>query len=495
MDNELSPYHPQNDPRLTERHSWYTDNPANDPMFLFNVIDAIEEGDEELEEFVRLSFEAGNLSWMYHDGQRKMSEMISLPLLEFLIFCSRQLGKSFFILCFAIEHCAKLHKGRRPLVRIFCQTQRQVNDIVQDNMQIIQAIAPEGWIKRTKSENRWTVGLGEIRVGMMSAAHVHGKRGGNATLIITEEGCFSPSEGFKEAVQLVLSPQLLRSEGKMVHVTTASEDEHHHMQAVIKPKCELSGGFINLTIYHNPQLEDRQILAAYDLIDDGTDEGWRREYLCEIIRSSTLMAIPSFSEEVHVAKLEHKKWYKYLVCGDFGGVRDFYCFHLIAYDFELEKVVFLDEKYFLSSTPTPEVLESVREWDKYTTSRVIDCPSQTQIDLSALGYAIMTPIKDKFEDTLKYARTEFYRQTVLIDESCELLILTADTQKLNKQKTDWERNDATGHADALMSGVYGLRSVDRTTDLRDKPRSQDVFVPERLREKTIEDKLKSLSYR
>lgn len=495
MDNELSPYHPKNDPRLIERHSWYSDNPANDPMFLSNVIEAIEEGDEDLEEFVRVSFEVGNLSWLLHDGQRKMAEIISKDLSEFLVFCSRQLGKSFFILCFAIEHCAKLHKGRRPLVRIFCQTQKQVTDIVQDNMQFIQALAPENWIRRTKSENRWSIGLGEIRVGMMSAAHVHGKRGGNATLIITEEGCFSPSDSFKNAVQNVLSPQLLRSEGKMVHVTTASEDEHHHVQAVIKPKCELTGGFINLSIYHNPQLADRQILAAYDFVDDGTDEGWRREYLCEVIRASTLMAIPSFKEEIHVSEIEYKKWFKYLVCGDFGGVRDFYCFHLIAYDFDIEKVVILGEKYFLSSTPTPEVLESLKEWDKYTTSRVIDCPSQTQIDLSALGYAIMTPIKDKFEDTLKYARTEFYREGVLIDKSCELLILTADTQKLNKQKTDWERNDATGHADALMSLVYGLRSVDRNTDQREKVRSEDIFIPDRLKEVSIEDKLKALSYR
>ncbi len=482
--------HPSKDPRLKERHSWYSDNPANDPMFLGKVIEEMEE-DDSLREYVHQSFIEGDLSWLLHDGQRKIQEIISLNLLEYLVLCSRQLGKSFNILAFAIEHCAKLHKNRKPLVRIFCETQRQVTDIVNDNMMIFQELAPPGWIKRTKSDYRWQIGLGEIRVGMLASAHVHGKRGGNATLIVTEEGCFVNSEVFKNAVQNVLSPQLLRSEGKLIHVTTVSEDNHHYIQSVVKPKCEKAGSFIHLTIYDNPQLEDEQIIRAYELIDDGTDEGWQREYLCEIIRSASLMAV-SFDENIHTANLEHKKWYKYLVCGDFGGVRDLYCFHLIAFDHDNSKVVALAEKDFSTRTPTPEIVESLREWDEYTTTRVVDCPSQTQIDLAALGYTVMTPIKDKFEDTLKFIRTEFHQEHVIIDKSCKLLITTANTQKLNKQKNDWERNEATGHADALMSIVYGLRSVDKQTDNRPKPKKEDVWIPKK---EAFEEKLKKLSYR
>ena len=46
-----------------------------------------------------------------------------------------------------------------------------------------------------------------------------------------------------------------------------------------------------------------------------------------------------------------------------------------------------------------------------------------------------------------------------------------------------------------MSLVYGLRSVDRNTDQREKVRSEDIFIPDRLKEVSIEDKLKALSYR
>lgn len=492
---DKSAYHPENDPRLVERHSWYNpENPANDPMFVSNVIEAIEDGDTDLEEFVHESFRKGNLSWLWHDGQRKINDIISLDLLEYLVFCSRQLGKSFFILTKAIEHCASMYKGRKPLVRIFCETQKQVMDIVNDNMMIIEELAPPGWIKKTKSEYRWKVGLGEIRVGMIASAHVHGSRGGNATLIITEEGAFIKSDEYKTAVQKVLSPQLLRSGGKLIHVTTSSEDDKHYIQEVVRKKCKLIGSFINLTIYDNPQLTDAQIIRAYNLVDDGTDEGWRLEYLCHVIRVGDFVAIPSYNEKSHTAELSHKEEYNYLVCGDFGGVRDLYCFHLLAYDFELEKVVVLEEKSFKTRTSTTEIVKSLRDWDKYTTTRVIDCPSQTQIDMAMLGYTVSLPIKEKFEDTVKFIRDQFFRCRLLINNVCKLLMETASSQKLNKQKIDWERNEVTGHADALMSIVYGLRSIDTITDKRKRVVSDDIWIPINKQRDSIENRLKKLAF-
>lgn len=95
---------------------------------------------------------------------------------------------------------------------------------------------------------------------------------------------------------------------------------------------------------------------------------------------------------------------------------------------------------------------------------------------------------------LKFIRDEYFRNRLIIDKKCTLLRTTSDSQMLNKQKTDWERNDNTGHGDALMSIVYGLRSVDRITDNRPKPNREDVWISP-ASNNSIEERLKQLSFK
>ena len=458
----MSSYHPNNDPRLKERHSWYSDNPANDALYLSRLIDKMEQ-DPQIREIVHEKFYQGDLSWLWHDGQHKIARMIAThpDEVEFLILCSRQLGKSFFILTYVIEHLSKPYPGRKPLARVFCQTQKQIDEIINDNMQLLQAIAPPGFIKRTKSEKRYEIGYGELRLGMVSFAHVHGKRGGNATLIVTEESGFSPSEAFKNAINNVLSPQLLRSGGKMIHVTTSSDDSNHYVHKVIQPKCDAKGTLINLTIYDNAQLTDQQIIKAYERVDDGTDEGWRREYLCQVVRSSLLTVIPEFHDNI-IKEATRPDFYNLLTSIDYGGVQDKHGIILGWYDFKRDKIVIEDERLLSINTPTDVIIENALELDDDEEARrVCDAPGQVRVDMTQAGFSFFFPKKDEFSAGINELRIAIKTGLIEIDPKCKNLISQLKYGRLNKQRKDFERTKEHSHLDLVAALIYLLRHIDK----------------------------------
>src|SRR5258706_11356829 len=149
-------------------------------------------------------WKTGLLDWKLHSTQLKIHKVVyENPADEILIFSSRQLGKSFWSVIYALEECL-----RKPgsIVRIVAPTIKQVADIVNDNLGPICQDAPDGLVARQKSEYRWQIGESSLRLGAMERAHVDANRGGNATLIILEEGGSVSSEDYQFAVQSVFSP-------------------------------------------------------------------------------------------------------------------------------------------------------------------------------------------------------------------------------------------------------------------------------------------------
>lgn len=442
-----------------ERPQPNPENPANNPEFVFELLERME-ADDAVRAAVWEAFEDGDLTFLFHDAQLDMLAMVERGGSEILIFCSRQLGKSFFILCVAIMHCTRHPRG---LVRIFCKTVDQANDIVADNMAVIQALAPPGFIKRMKSERRWRVGRGQIRIGPLAAAHVDGKRGGNATLVILEEGGFTPSEQYQHAIGKVIGPQLLRSGGPLVHVTTPSEDELHYVHTVVLPKCERTGALARKTVYENPQLTDEQIVQARDLCP--TPEDWEREYEVKIKRSEMATITPEFDPERHVREMAIPLFAYWQTSLDFGGVQDKHGVILTYFDFDRAKLCVVDERFLELNTPTDTIvaesleMERHAKWMNGTPWRVSDAPGQIVVDLRHAGFHVRTPEKGdgSWEAGIKALRGALRRGEVEIHPRCKWLIASLYHGRFNKRRTDFERTKLFGHWDLGSALIYAWR--------------------------------------
>jgi hypothetical protein len=437
-------------------------NPANDPNYIFALIDKMESCETTREAAWRL-MARGNFNFLLHDTQREIAKIIGASGNECLIFCSRQLGKSFFIIVYAISHI--LTYGRKTIVRVFSATENQVRDIVADNLDLITRLTPPGMITRKKSDNRWVVGRhgGEIRLGPLAAAHVDGKRGGNASLIILEEPGFVKSDELRTAVGSVINPQLLRSSGKLVHVTTPSADPAHYIHQIVLPRCEATGSIARYTIYDNPQLSEAQIQTAKERCT--TDEEWRREYLCEIVRSEHSTVIPEFDNAAHTRELPIPAYAYWQTVLDMGGTRDKHAGLMTYNDFDNDRLVIEDEIFLSPNTPTAEIVAKTTEmeqqarWLDGKPRRVSDSPGQVLVDLRASGFMVRAPEKESgsWEAGINAVRGAFARGQIVINPRCHWLRRTLEYGQYNKTRTDFERTEELGHLDLIAALMYAWR--------------------------------------
>lgn len=456
------------------------------------------------EEIRHYFWKRGDLSWKRDSLQEKITKRIrETPGECHAVICSRQIGKSWNIDTIALEECIKAaltHKG--ILVRVLAPTLKMVFDIVRDNLAKICVDAPPGLIVPTKSDLRWLIGgKSQLRLGAMERAHVDRNRGGNADIIIFEEGGFVNSEDYKYAVESVIGPQLLRSGGREYHISSISEDEYHYLHTTIMPKCDALGTLSSYTVYDSPSLTPDQVHKAIERSGGVSSEAFRREYLNEIIRSHSLTVIPEFSEELHTAEFDLPEHYNPLIAIDQGGKKDKTGGLSIVYDFARDTVLVWNEFQLDANTPTGVMvdsslaLEAELYWYKKTPSRVADVPGQVQVDLlNDYDYQLAVLHKDDADAQLQALRLLFTKNKIKIHKRCKNLIGALKTGRYNDKRTDFERTEAYGHLDILMALVYGNRMLDRHTNPYPPVsyKESQLFVPSRAQKSELEALAKEL---
>lgn len=421
------------------------------------------------ENLINYMWRHGNLAHKMHETQREIHQKVDdADSDELLVFSSRQLGKSYWATIYAIEYCI-----RNPgcIVRVLAATLKQVQDIVNDNLTPIMRDAPAGLVERQKSSYRWRIGESSLRLGPLERAYVDYNRGGNASLVICEEGGFIPSDDYEYAVRSVIGPQLLRSGGQLLHVTTPSEDPLHYIHTEVLPKTKLNDAFFHYTIYDNPQITNAQIEKAKELCGGEDSAAWKREYLAQIIRDPSSVIVPQFDIALHVKEFAVPANCHWFVSIDWGGVRDRTAGILYGYDFQRNKIIVYAEFDIPPNTPTSEVLAQCAAMEGLVEApikaRWADVPGQLQVDLNKAQFETRLPIKDDWQAGINNMQMIFGRKEIEIFPTCKFLIQSLESGQYNKNRTDFNRSESLGHCDALAALMYGLRSVDKSSPFAD----------------------------
>lgn len=426
------------------------------------------------DEMKRELWRRGELSWKLDSLQRSVRSHIGNTKSDrFCILSSRQIGKSYLATVLALEHCLH-HPG--SIVRILAATLKQVGDIVQDNLAPIALDSPHGLIERHKSDYRWTVGKSSLRLASLERSHVDNARGGNASLVIFEEGGFVSSDDYRYAVESVIGPQLLRSGGAEIHISSPSKDEYHYLHETVAERCRLSDSLYVYTVYDSPSITEEQIHKAAERCGGFHTDAWKCEYLAQIIRSKTYAVIPEFDEALHVGDFNLPEFYNPFVSMDMGGSKDKTHISLGVWDFERARLLIWDEALFDANTATKSIvdtsygLEGQLRWPDDSDGnespiRWADVPGQIQVDLThQFKFYVRIPPKDDLQAQINSLRLGFSQGKVLIHPRCKALIGCLKTARYNNKRTDFERTEAYGHCDPLMSLVYGYRTADRLTN-------------------------------
>ena len=439
------------------------------------------------------AWRTGELEWKLHAAQVIMHHQIeALPITakDIVLLCSRRFGKSYYGCIRALMRCLKMKK---QLVRIIGPTIDQTEGIVAYHMAKITAelnqIGLRGLVERVKSDKMYKVGDSAIFLGGYDSQE-DSLRGGEAHEIIIEESGSSNPDQYNYQMKSILKPQLLKTRGKMVHLTTPPRVEDHPFVNDTIPLAELSGGFRKFTIYDDP-LATEEIIA--DAIKDSggiNSIEFRREYLVEIIRDPTIVVVPDYDDVIHSSPhLGLPLKFFPQITTDFGGVRDKTVALFHFYDFFSDQSIIWDERVFEPNTETGLIVQGIREmealWmveaenflpfdesgEPVGITRYVDAPGQLQIDLREHHKIAMSIVpKDDWQTAINNVAVRFSQNKVKVHSRCTFLRQTLKSGTFNKQRNDFGRTNALGHCDAIAALMYGLR-VER----RQNPYGKNVY--------------------
>ena len=440
------------------------------------------------------------------------------------VLSSRQLGKSFWAVTFALEF---LIRNPNSIARVIAPTKDKSEEIVEDNLNVVIKDAPPGMISRYSTKNRWNLFNGSsLRLGALERQYVDKNRGGNAKLIIYEECGFVSGDDFTYGVNSVIGPQLIRSKGHEIFVSSPSEQPDHPLHTIIQPACDAHDTLFNYMVFQSPSISNQALIEAAGRTgtvlsnnfvteirervtgDDkltarevclvaesqgiNITDGFMREFMAMVIRPTNLMVIPIFYENECVFDFDFPSVCQWQVVVDWGGVRDKTVAFLMSYDFNSDTDLIVDELVFDANTSTDVIVRTLKTWDDVANSAVkvpvwADVPGQLQVDLLNLfDYQVQIPQKTNWLGAVNTMASRFATKNIRIKPKCKFLIDSVRSGMFNKNKTDFARTSELGHMDALAALMYGIRSLNRENpyaahydqDPFNQPvHSQNMFIP------------------
>jgi len=419
---------------------------------------------------------AGDLRFLLHDAQKVIyDDFYRLNNRETILLCARRFGKSFLGLILCLEYAIK---NPRTIVRFIPPEIKQAYGICLPNMGKLEQLWPTGLIQYVSSEKAWKIGRGSwLYLGGFDSQK-DASRGSEASFIVCDEAGFTNPEQYNYILKSVLKPQMLTTRGKMIILSTPSRIPSHPFMTETVSDAKLEGRLHKYTIYDNPMLDEDQIAEAKRDCGGEDTEDFKREYLCEVIRSASMSVLPRYSAERCIENFQlDPHWYRAII-GDFGGVTDLTVIHAIAYRYRSNcdgDVMFIDERVYDANTTTKEIVEGITELHKLyiKTSKApeqddtayLDCPGQLQVDLNNQhNLNVRIPIKDEFHSGVNLINLYINQNRIKLHPRCKFTAMSFEAARFNDRRTDYIRNPVLGHCDAIASAIYGIRMICKDRD-------------------------------
>jgi hypothetical protein len=413
----------------------------------------------------------GVLRWKLRPEQDKMLDLLYSCGGLAVFNVSRRLGKSTTCALFCVENAIRKKQDIRFATAYLTDLQNFILPIFEWVLQDFPDTLRPVW-NQSKKEFRFPNGSIIRLVGLDK--NVNSLRGNAIDILVIDEAAFV--NNLEYLYRSIIVPATMKREFKLIFISTPPESPEHFFSRELIFKAQERGTYIELTIDAISDLPPEERKRLLDEVGGEDSATAQREFFCKIIVDVTRSIAPSFKDDLHIKEFDppHIQWGYF---GDGGGVRDMTVFYKAGYDHTTRLTLFREEMYFPRNTETSKIIRAFKErWgDKKTI--MFDVAGQLAIDWASAGLPTVSVEKDEFDAGIRLLNNEFHLNRVVIHPDCKLLIRTLKGGLLNKQRTDFERTEALGHCDAAAAFIYGLRGVDKTTDLRPKPKGEDLFRP------------------
>ncbi len=398
-----------------------------------------------------------------------------------VVMCARRLGKSYLALSMAIEACLRTPES---IVKYVFPKQKAAKKNILPIMKTILEDCPKHLRPVFMAADllyKFPNGS-ELQMAGSDNGNIENIRGGNSSLNIVDEAGFC--DDLTYAVRSVLAPTTKLTQGRTILVSTPSRYEDHEFVQDWALKYQAEGRIRIFTIFDNPQFTEAIIKDALDDYPDGEkDPGFRREYMCEIVRSADTSILPSFSSEVEkvIVRSDYPRpvFYDAYVSMDIGG-SDLTAVLFGYYDYLNATTVIEDELIFGKEVNTRAVAEAIRLKEEKLWRNSIDesiippylriADNNNLIMLTDLqrdhGITFIPTRKDNREAAINALDVGLSQHKVIIHPKCTHTLYHMKFARWDKNRRNFLKlKDSPsgqikgGHADALAAIIYLHRNI------------------------------------
>lgn len=279
----------------------------------------------------------------------------------------------------------------------------------------------------------------------------------------------------------VLFPQIQRTNGRALFVSTSPESPQHEFAMTLIPEAKAEGSYVKISLeddYTVSQLDKDKIAAQYSATRDPEDgkksTQYRREFGCELVTESERAVLPEFDVARHVGECERPEYWDGYTVLDLGMTDLTHCL-LSYYDFAEACIVVEDEivrQYCTVSQLAPLIVDAERlRWGKQAPRKRISDAQPISLAEFARQHQLqpdLVPREMRFaaannrdpEALINRTRTLLASKRIKIHPRCVELIKQCLGGLWNIKRTDFERIHGLGHLDGVMALVYTVDSID-----------------------------------
>ena len=398
-----------------------------------------------------------------------------------VVMCARRLGKSYLALTMAIEACLQ---NPDSIVKYVFPKQKSAKKNILPIMKTILEDCPKHLRPVFMAADllyKFPNGS-ELQMAGSDNGNIENIRGGNSSLNIVDEAGFC--DDLTYAVRSVLAPTTKLTQGRTILVSTPSRYEDHEFIQDWALKYQAEGRIRVFTIFDNPQFTEAIIKDALDDYPDGEkDPGFRREYMCEIVRSADSSILPSFSSDIEkvVVRSDYGRpiFYDSYVSMDIGG-SDLTAVLFGYYDYLNATTVIEDELIFGKEVNTKAVAEAIKKKEEELWRNSIDesvippymrvADNNNLIMLTDLqrdhGITFIPTRKDNREAAINAVDVALSQKKLVIHPRCTHTLYHMKFARWDKHRKNFLKlKDSPsgqikgGHADALAALIYLHRNI------------------------------------
>lgn len=441
----------------------------------------------------------GNLEYKLHSGQLIIDERVKKSIHQLFVGeISRQFGKSFWLVVKALECGFSKKRARIKYATAFLT---DLEEFILPAFEQILEDCPEEirpkWIAH-KSKFVFPHNKSEIKlIGLDRKPN--GLRGNTPDLIILDEAGFMSRLDYIYR-SVIIPATTHRPDCRILAFSTPPDTPAHEFLDYVQ-KAEYEGGYLKLTIYDNPMVDETTIARLMKESGGCNSTTWRREYLCEHVTDANLAIISSWKDEFvqDVPKDEYYPLYHKYVNMDLG-VHDPTAALFGYYDFKRAKYIIEDDFAMSGPTLNTNILQAhlkCKELNLWTEHPFQfereDDISDREIDAVELLWEQNEPkvrlrVSDNnnplllqdlslihkihFIATDKGRLAEMVNETKIMVQDHKIIVnprckQTKGSLKYgvwDKNRREFAQSKVYGHFDALAALIYGVRNLDLVTN-------------------------------